>query len=98
MYTEEEENKINKLCKTQNDYALFCTQKGIPHLHSKVTVTFKRAWSKLYYTQHIFLSNMGQLPIHLWVSNYDNILIFNSDNDEYGVILSWGLTFFILIS
>ena len=61
-------------------------------------VTFKGEWSKLYYTQHTLLSNVGQLPIHLWVSNYDNILILNSDNDEYGVILSWGLTFFILIS
>ena len=61
-------------------------------------VTFKGGWSKLYYTKHTILSNVGQLPIHLWVSNYDNILILTSDNDEYGVILSWGLTFFILIS
>ena len=25
-------------------------------------VTFKREWGKLYYTQHIFLSNVGQFP------------------------------------
>ena len=26
-------------------------------------VTFKGGWSKLYYTQHTLLSNVGQLPI-----------------------------------
>ena len=26
-------------------------------------ITFKGGWSKLYYTQHTLLSNMGQLPI-----------------------------------
>ena len=26
-------------------------------------VTFKGGWGKLYYTQHTFLSNVGQLPI-----------------------------------
>ena len=26
-------------------------------------VTFKEGWGKLYYTQHILLSNVGQLPI-----------------------------------
>ena len=36
--------------------------KGIPQLHSKATVTFKGGWDKLYYTQHILLSNVGQLP------------------------------------
>ena len=25
-------------------------------------VTFKEMWDKLYYTQHTFLSNVGQLP------------------------------------
>ena len=25
-------------------------------------VTFKEGWDKLYYTQHTFLSNVGQLP------------------------------------
>ena len=26
-------------------------------------ITFKEGWSKLYYTQHTLLSNVGQLPI-----------------------------------
>ena len=25
-------------------------------------ITFKEGWGKLYYTQHTFLSNVGQLP------------------------------------
>ena len=37
--------------------------KGTPQLHSKVIVTFKEGWGKLYYTQHTLLSNVGQLPI-----------------------------------
>ena len=31
-------------------------------LYSKAMVTFKEVWGKLYYTQHILLSNVEQLP------------------------------------
>ena len=30
-------------------------------LHSKIMITFKGVWGKLYYTQHILLSNVRQL-------------------------------------
>ena len=36
--------------------------KGTSQLYSKAMVTFKGRWSKLYYTQHTLLSNVGQLP------------------------------------
>ena len=32
-------------------------------------VTFKREWGKLYYTQHIFLSNVGQFPFFFFLRN-----------------------------
>ena len=41
--------------------------KGTLQIHSKVMVTFKRGWGKLYYTQHTLLSNVGQLLILLCV-------------------------------
>ena len=31
--------------------------------------TFKGGWSKLYYTQHTFLSNVGQLPFYFLETN-----------------------------
>ena len=47
---------------TQGRGKVVLTQKHII-TSLKAMVTFKRGWSKLYYTQHILLSNMRQLSI-----------------------------------
>ena len=38
-------------------------------------VTFKRGWDKLYYTQHTFLRNVGQLPILFFLETNTDIYI-----------------------
>ena len=51
--------------------------KSIPQLHSKVIVTFKGGWDKLYYTQHTLLSNVRQL---LFIFSFFFFLIFLETN------------------
>ena len=51
----------NYRCAKKTDKKEF-KHKSTPQVHSKGMVTFKRGHDKLYYRQHILLSNAEQLP------------------------------------
>ena len=37
-------------------------------------ITFKRDYGKLYYTQYILLTNVGQLPKYIWIISFTHYM------------------------